>query len=192
MRGQFQILSLLLIYVGIGTNIWINHRASKHIPDLCRDSCDFPLAPNLCRDSNLCWDKSKNHICIFQIYIEVFYLCRDRLGANVKSRTIPIQIRNMCVYFCVLFPHMPLFLHRLGLGMTTLSQHILGLSVNVISPHPNIILSRDRQNAPKRFEICIYVSVIYTDIGYYPYIDEEHAENQNYPYIDQEYVWMCL
>ena len=28
-----------------------------------------------------------------------------------------------------------------------------------------------------RFEICIHDSVIYPDIGYYSYIDEEHAEN---------------
>ena len=47
-----------------------------------------------------------------------------RLGANKKCRTILVLIRNMCVYFCVLFPHMSLSLHRLGLGMTTLSLHL--------------------------------------------------------------------
>ena len=59
---------------------------SMHIPNLYRDNSSFPYAPHLCRDSNLCQDKSQNHINIFQIYIGAFYLFRDRISAILRPR----------------------------------------------------------------------------------------------------------
>ena len=140
---------------------------SMHIPNLYRDNSSFPYAPHLCRDSNLCQDKSQNHIYIFQIYIGAFYLFRDRIIWGWGYITLTLN-PNLC-RDRVVMPNPNLCRDSDLCGDKTQKYtHIFLIYIGIVlyfTLAPN--LCRDRNLYRYKTQYHTFIFLIYVGIGTY-------------------------